>query len=95
MSSADIVTISPDNIQSITTSAWTIMSPSLVNSLSTSQISVLSIDQVTALINSANVASFSISLIKLTKSIYIVIVYLDAIRQQSIIPIQFILIKIH
>jgi hypothetical protein len=69
MSSADIVTISPDNIQSITTSAWTIMSPSLVNSLSTSQISVLSIDQVTALINSANVASFSISLITALNSL--------------------------
>jgi len=61
VSTADIALISADNIGSITTSAWTNMPAATVNSLSATQLAGLSTDQVTALTNNPNAASFSAS----------------------------------
>jgi hypothetical protein len=62
ISIADLQLVSVDSMSSITTTAFQYMPAATVNSLSVSQLTGLSIDQVTALLNSPNYASFSSSI---------------------------------
>ena len=62
ISAADFANISSSAISSITTTAWTYMPASIVNTMTNSQLTGLSSTQVSALLNSPNYSQFSSSI---------------------------------
>ncbi len=62
ITTTDIALVSADGISSITTNALQYMPAATVNALSSTQLAGLAVDQVSALLNSPNYASFSSSI---------------------------------